>query len=86
MKEGDLFSNKYGEYKVSKLLPNGRCIIEWINDGYVNGTAICKAAGKEIKHYLSNRSTKEYVETLSIEVGIPTSALFSTFAVRDSRE
>lgn len=33
MKEGDLFSNKYGEYKVSKLLPNGRCIIEWINYG-----------------------------------------------------
>lgn len=44
-------------------------------DGYVNGTAICKSVGKEMKHYLSNQTTKEYLEELSSEVGIPTSAL-----------
>lgn len=44
-------------------------------DGYVNGTAICKSAGKEMKHYLSNQTIKEYLYELSSEVGIPTSAL-----------
>ncbi|QIU92902.1 KilA-N domain-containing protein [Bacteroides faecium] len=44
-------------------------------DGYINGTAICKSAGKEMKHYLSNQTTKEYLFELSSEVGIPTSAL-----------
>lgn len=42
-------------------------------DGYINGTAICKSAGKEMKHYLANQSTKEYINQLSSEVGIPTS-------------
>lgn len=44
-------------------------------DGYINGTAICKSAGKEMKHYLSNQTTKEYLSELASEVGIPTSAL-----------
>ena len=44
-------------------------------DGYINATALCKACGKEMKHYLSNASTKAFIEELSLEVGIPTSAL-----------
>lgn len=44
-------------------------------DGYINATALCKACGKEMKHYLSNASTKAFVEELSSDVGIPTSAL-----------
>lgn len=44
-------------------------------DGYINATALCKACGKEMKHYLSNASTKAFVDELSSEVGIPTSAL-----------
>lgn len=44
-------------------------------DGYVNGTALCKAYNKEIKHYLENVTTKQYIAALSSKVGIPTSAL-----------
>ena len=44
-------------------------------DGYVNGTALCKAYNKEIKHYLKNVTTKQYIAALSSKVGIPTSAL-----------
>lgn len=44
-------------------------------DGYINATALCKACGKEIKHYLSNTSTKAFVSELESEVGIPSSVL-----------
>lgn len=45
------------------------------NDGYVNATALCQASGKQLKHYLSNKGTKEFLCELSSEVGIPTSEL-----------
>lgn len=54
-------------------------------DGYINATALCKACGKEMKHYLSNASTKEFVNELSSEVGIPTSALIQTVRGGDPR-
>lgn len=44
-------------------------------DGYINATALCKAAGKEYKHYAENATTKAFIKELSSEVGIPTSAL-----------
>lgn len=49
-----------------------------LDDGYINATALCKACGKEVKHYLSNATTKEFIKTLSSEVGIPTSALIQS--------
>ena len=47
-------------------------------DGYINATELCKKAGKQIKHYLENKSTREYLETLSRSVGIPTDLLIQT--------
>ena len=44
-------------------------------DGYVNATAMCKAAGKEIRHYSSLVSTKEFLAELSGGVRIPTDLL-----------
>lgn len=44
-------------------------------DGYVNATALCKASGKQMKHYLENTTTKEFVKELSFDVGIPTTEL-----------
>lgn len=42
------------------------------SDGYVNGTAMCKANGKHLPHYLANARTTEYLQALSPVVGIPT--------------
>lgn len=44
-------------------------------DGYVNATAMCKAADKQMKNYLENQRTKLFVEQLSRSVGIPTDLL-----------
>ena len=47
-------------------------------DGYINATLLCKQAGKEFKHYNSNKVTKDFLTALSTEVGIPTSVLVQT--------
>lgn len=47
-------------------------------DGYVNATAMCKAAGKQFKHYNENVTTKEFLAELSSVVGIPTTDLVIT--------
>ncbi|MDH4129016.1 MAG: KilA-N domain-containing protein [Spirochaetota bacterium] len=51
------------------------CITQRANDGYINATALCKASNKELKHYLENKTTKDFLKELTSEVGIPTSAL-----------
>ena len=43
--------------------------------GYVNGTEMCKANGKQWKHYAENESSKEFWDALSRSVGIPTDLL-----------
>ncbi len=47
-------------------------------DGYINATALCKAAGKNFADYARLESTKEYIEELSSETGIPISALIQS--------
>jgi hypothetical protein len=47
-------------------------------DGYVNATAMCKAAGKFWADYHRQISTKEFVAELSAEVGIPTTELIQS--------
>lgn len=49
-------------------------------DGYINATAMCKAAGREFKHYNENKQTKSFLAELSAEVGIPTSALIQSLS------
>lgn len=44
-------------------------------DGYINATELCKASNKEIKHYLENKNTKDFLHALSRSVGIPTDLL-----------
>ena len=39
-------------------------------DGFINATQLCKAGGKEFKHWNSLLSTKELIETLESEVGL----------------
>lgn len=56
----------------------GEIVVLRQKDGYINATAMCKAAGKEFKHYNENKTTKAFYAELSAEVGIPTSELIQT--------
>lgn len=40
-------------------------------DGYVNATAICKSVGKTLSHYLENKTTQDFLNELSMSLGIP---------------
>jgi hypothetical protein len=54
---------------------NGHAIQRRHADGYVNATAMCKANGRHLPHYLTNARTSEYLQALSGSVGIPTDHL-----------
>lgn len=54
---------------------NSTPINQRATDGYVNGTALCQACGKQLKHYLENASTNAFLDELSRSVGIPTDLL-----------
>ena len=43
------------------ILENGEIMTIGIrNDGCINATQLCKAAGKEFKHYKENKQTQDY--------------------------
>lgn len=44
-------------------------------DGYINATAMCKAAGKLMADYTRNATTKDFLNELSSDMGIPISQL-----------
>ena len=44
-------------------------------DGYINITNLCKAGGKQFKHWNNIDKTKRFLEVLSMEVGIPTASI-----------
>ncbi|TWA73977.1 KilA domain-containing protein [Azospirillum brasilense] len=48
------------------------------DDGYLNATAMCKANGKEWKHYNENAGTADFIAELSRSVGIPADLLVAT--------
>lgn len=50
-------------------------IYQRVKDGYVNATAMCKAANKQFKHYNENKTTKDFLQALEDEVGIPATEL-----------
>ena len=56
---------------------NGKAIRQR-EDGYLSATDMCQACGKQIKHWNENKSTHEYLEALSTDVGIPTTELIIT--------
>jgi hypothetical protein len=51
---------------------DGTAIMARPGDEYVNATQMCKAAGKEWKHYWENKRTQRFLKVLSAKVGIPT--------------
>lgn len=44
-------------------------------DGYINATAMCKAAGKLFGHYRENGGTIAFLDELASDIGIPISGL-----------
>jgi len=58
------------EHKVESISVDQRA-----NDGYVNATELCRASGKQLGHYLENKATKDFLNELSSDIGIPISEL-----------
>lgn len=50
---------------------DGEIITQRPRDGYINVTALCKKAGKELSNYLQNKSTSDFLEELCKSLGIP---------------
>jgi KilA-N domain len=48
------------------------------SDGYINATAMCKAAGKQFNDYTRTGPTKSFVQEMANETGIPVSELIQT--------
>ena len=63
------------EMQLIEHIEANEIIYQRVEDGYINATTLCKACGKEIKHYNSNITTKEFLLELSRSVGIPTDQL-----------
>lgn len=54
---------------------NDQVIDQRASDGYINATALCKAAGKQWGHYWESNNTKEFMAELESDIGIPISVL-----------
>ena len=51
-------------------------------DGYINATAMCRAAGKRFHDYSRLGTTQQFLEALTVETGIPVSMLVQQFKGR----
>ncbi|MND36264.1 KilA-N domain protein [compost metagenome] len=49
-----------------------------VRDGYVNATAMCKAAGRPWGRYMETTQAKEFASELSSEIGIPITELIQS--------
>ena len=74
--ESDNDEDKINEYKLTPLeVGQGYTIEHREEDGYINVTNLCKAGGKQFKHWNSIDKTKAFLRVLSESVGIPTDSL-----------
>ncbi|MCY1715240.1 KilA-N domain-containing protein [Caproiciproducens galactitolivorans] len=55
-------------------------ISQRVTDGYINATAMCKAAGKQMRDYNRSIATKPFLDELSKATGVPTSNLVLTIS------
>jgi hypothetical protein len=53
-----------------ELSSGRRRVDQRVCDGYIDATAMCKAAGKQFRDYYRLKSTKDYIEELSGEIGV----------------
>lgn len=57
---------------------NGSQIDQRSQDGYINATELCQAAGKKWNHYASNQGTQDFLCELETDTGIPASVLIQS--------
>ena len=70
---------KSEEYKLKPLdVGDGYQIENRESDGYINVTHLCKAGGKQFKHWKALNKTFDFLTVLSMSVGIPTDLLIQT--------
>ena len=70
-----------------ELIPrqiDGFVIHQRAKDGYVNATAMCKAAGKMIGNWGQNAETKKVLASLTRSIGIPIDLLVDTIVTGDN--
>ena len=60
------------------LTLNNVIIISRLEDNYINATQLCQAGGKKFNHWFSLDSTKDIINELASEAGIPASQLVDT--------
>ena len=53
----------------------GAVVQQRVGDGYINATAMCKAAGKLLNDYTRLGSTREFLAALAGSTGIPVDQL-----------
>ncbi|MBD1228978.1 KilA-N domain-containing protein [Xenorhabdus griffiniae] len=50
---------------------NNVVIAQRAYDGYINATAMCKAAGKNFADYSRSKNTSDFISELSVDMGNP---------------
>ena len=76
-KQQELEDNKE-KLKETKLVLNEVTVTSRKDDGYINATELCKAGNKKFSHWNSLDTTKELINVLSSDAGIPASLLVET--------
>lgn len=61
------------QYEIEKEVIHQR-----VKDGYINATAMCKAAGKQINDYRRLTGTEDFLAELATETGYPVSELIQS--------
>jgi len=69
---------KEDEVEYSNITLNNIIISSRPIDHYVNATQLCQAGGKKFSHWFSLDTTKELINELSADAGIPASGLVDT--------
>lgn len=67
-----------GELPVIQHEVRNELIDQRANDGYINATAMCKAAGRRFNDYARLDGTRAFVRALSTETGFPATELIQT--------
>ena len=77
-KQKELEYNNEEKLQETKLVLNEVVVTSRKDDGYINATDLCKAGNKKFNHWSSLDTTKELINVLSTDAGIPVSALVET--------
>ncbi len=66
----------YDMYNLTSHAVNSVSIGHRLEDGYLNATRMCKASGKMLADYHRLQQTKDFLQALSGDMGIPITELF----------